>query len=129
MVTREDVESYMHRMELDVEELDEGMWVVRNAANGAGLVVHHSPPVLVFRMKVLDVPDDEQRSAELYRRLLELNATDLVHGAYAIEEGDIILTEALELENLGFNEFQATIDSLQLALASHRDILAPYGRR
>jgi predicted HTH domain antitoxin len=49
-----------------------------------------------------------------------------VHGAYAIEEGDVILTEALELENLDFNEFQATVDSMQMALASHLEELAPF---
>jgi len=126
MVTRDDVESYLHRMELEIEEIDEGMWVARNGTHGAGLVVNHSPPVLVFRAKVLDVPNDEKRSSQLFQRLLELNATDMVHGAYAIEEGDVILTEALELENLDFNEFQATVDSMQMALASHLEELAPY---
>jgi len=119
MVTRDDVENYLLRMELEFEEVDDGMWVAQTGADGASLVVNHSPPVLVFRAKVLDIPKDRERSAGLFERLLELNATDLVHGAYAIEEGDVILTEALELENLDFNEFQATIDSIQMAMASH----------
>jgi hypothetical protein len=126
MVTRDEVESYLHRMELDFEEVDEGMWVARNGTEGAGVVVNHSPPVLVFRAKVLDVPQDEKQCAQLFQRLLELNATDLVHGAYAIEEGDVILTEALELENLDFNEFQATVDSIQMAMASHVEELSPF---
>lgn len=126
MVTRDDVESYLLRMETEFEEVEEGMWVVRTGMDGVGLVVNHSPPVLVFRAKVLDVPADERQCAQLYQRLLELNATDLVHGAYGIEEGDIILTEALELENLDFNEFQATVDSIQMALAGHVEVLAPY---
>ena len=33
---------------------------------------------------------------------------------------------SLELENLDFNEFQASVDSIQLALASHLESLAPY---
>jgi hypothetical protein len=126
MVTREDVESYLHRMELDFEEVDDGMWVARTGPDGAGLVVNHSPPVLVFRAKVLDVPKDKQRCAELFQRLLEMNASDLVHGAYAIEEGDVILTEALELENLDFNEFQATVDSIQMAMSAHVEEIASY---
>jgi hypothetical protein len=126
MVTRDDVESYLNRMELDFEEVEEGMWVARNGGDGAGLVLSHSPPVLVFRAKVLDVPKDGKACADLFQRLLELNATDLVHGAYAVEEGDVILTEALELENLDFNEFQATVDSLQMAMAAHLGELAPY---
>jgi hypothetical protein len=126
MVTREDVESFLIRMQLEYEEVGEGMWLVKSGISGAGLVVHHSPPVLVFRLKVMEVPQDETRCAELYRRLLEYNVTDLLHAAYGLEQGDVILTESLELENLDFNEFQATVDSFQLAVAAHRESLAPY---
>jgi hypothetical protein len=31
----------------------------------------------------MEVPRDEKQCGELFQRLLELNATDLVHGAYA----------------------------------------------
>lgn len=126
MVTREDVESFLLRMELEVEEVESGMWVSRNGDDGVSMVVHYSPPLLVLRTKVLDVPKDQARCAELYRRLLELNATDLVHGAYGIEEDDIVLADSLELENLDFNEFQASVDSMQLAVASHLESLSPY---
>ena len=126
MVTREDVESYLLRTGLEHEEVEEGMWVTSSGGAGAPLVVHFSPPLVVFRLKVMDVPPDERRCAELFRTLLSLNATDLVHAAYALEEGDVILTESLEAENLDFNEFQATLDSFQMALASHMETLAPY---
>lgn len=126
MVTREDVESFLLRMELEAEEVESGMWVSRSGDSGVSMVVHYSPPLLVLRTKVLEVPKDEARCTELYRRLLELNATDLVHGAYGIEEDDIILADSLELENLDFNEFQASVDSMQLAVASHLESLSPY---
>jgi hypothetical protein len=127
MLTREDVESYMLRAELTHEEVGEGMWVAPlHEEGGARLVVHFSPPVLVFRLKVLDIPEDQAKCSGLYKRLLELNATDLVHAAYALEESDVILTETLEMENLDFNEFQATVDSFQVALASHLELLAPF---
>ena len=125
MVTREDIESFLMRMQLDVEEVEPGMWVASAGSSGR-LVIHLSPPLLLLRTKVLDIPGDERRCADLYRTLLELNATDLVHGAYGIEEGDIILSDALELENLDFNEFQATVDSMQMALAAHLETLSPY---
>jgi hypothetical protein len=125
MVTREDVESFMVRMGLDPEELDEGLWLVRTA-DDAAVAINHNPPVLVFRLKVLDLPRDEKQCAELYRKLLELNATDLVHGAYGLEENDVILSETLELENLDYNEFQSTVESFQMAVAAHFGMLAPY---
>ncbi|HYJ81014.1 MAG TPA: hypothetical protein VEW03_15485 [Longimicrobiaceae bacterium] len=126
MVTREDVESFVLRTGLDSQEVEEGMWLIRGNGSAPPVVVHYSPPLLVFRLKVMDLPGDEKRCAELFRKLLVLNATDLVHAAYGLEQGDVILTESLEVENLDFNEFQATIDSFQMALASHMEPLAPY---
>jgi hypothetical protein len=126
MVTREDVESYLLRTGLDHHEISEGMWLAEGNGDGAGIVIHFSPPLVVFRLKVMDLPNDENRCAGLFRRLLELNATDLVHAAYGLEQGDVILTESLEAENLDFNEFQATLDSFQMALASHFDSLSDY---
>ena len=125
MVTREDVERYLLQSELSHEEVQEGMWVA-HAEGGPSLVIHHSPPVLVFRLKVMDIPRDHARCSELYRQLLRYNATDLVHAAYGLEEEDVVLTETLELANLDQNEFQAVIDSFQMAMASHLEHLAPY---
>jgi hypothetical protein len=124
MVTPEDIESFLLRMEENTQEVEPGMWVVDE--DSGRLVIHHSPPLLLLRVKVLEVPREDSRCTELFRRLLELNASDLVHGAYAIEEGEIILTETLELEHLDFGTFQAAVDSLQLALASHLESLSPY---
>jgi Putative bacterial sensory transduction regulator len=126
MATREDVESFLLRTDLDYEEVREGMWIAKSGDDGPAVVVDYAPPVLVFRLKVMDEPGDPSRCAELYKTLLQFNASDLVHGAYGLEEGDVILTETLELENLDFNEFQATLDSFQVALASHREALTPF---
>src|ERR1044072_4808951 len=102
MVTRDDIESYLLRTGLEAEEVEGGMWVIRGDGEGAGapLVVHFSPPLVVFRLKVMDVPDDAPRCAALFRTLLSLTASDLVHAAYGLEAGDVILTETLEAENL-----------------------------
>ena len=120
MVSREDVEGFLIRMDLDYEEVDEGMFLAHGENGGAGVVVHHSDPVLVLRLKMMDLPaEPDDELSGLYRTLLELNATDIVHGAYGIEEGELILTDTLELENLDFTELQASIESLQLAASSH----------
>ena len=124
MVTREDVESFLLRMEENVEEVEPGMWVV--GSDSAQVVIHHSPPILILRAKVMELPDDEEHCSKLYRKLLELNAGDLVHGAYAIEERDVILTDTLPLENLEFSSLQASVDSIEVALASHLETLSPF---
>ena len=130
MVSREDLESYLVRLGAEgasYSEVEPGMYVVRPGGTpDAQVVVHLTPPVLLMRMNVMPVPDDPDAAAKLSRRLLELNATDLVHGAYGISGEDIILTEALELSDLDFSEFLAAYESMTLALASHVRELAPY---
>ena len=65
-------------------------------------------------------------SATLTRRLLELNASDLLHGSYGIQDEHIVLTEALELSALDYEEFLASYESMTLALASHLRELGSY---
>jgi hypothetical protein len=55
-----------------------------------------------------------------------MNATDLLHGSYGIHNDSVILTEALELEHLDFEEFLAAYESITLALASHIRELASF---
>ena len=43
-----------------------------------------------------------------------------------LQEGDIIITDTLQLENLDFNAFRASVESIQLALASHLETLSAY---
>jgi hypothetical protein len=120
MVTRDDLESFLIRMDLDFEEVDEGMFLIQPRNEGAPVVVHHSPPLLVARLKVMDVPEGKDLG-ELFKTLLVWNATDVVHGAYGIEEEDLVITDTLELETLDFPELQASLESMQMAAASHYD--------
>jgi hypothetical protein len=130
MVNSEDLESFLVRLGAEgasYSEVQPGMYVIRPGGTpDAQVVVHLTPPVLLMRMNVMPVPADGETAARLARRLLELNATDLVHGAYGISANDIILTEALELANLDFSEFLAAYESMTLALASHVRELAPF---
>ncbi len=130
MVTKEDVESFLDRLSAEGtehSEVDDGIWVVKpGGAIDADVVVSYAPPVVLLRVKVMDLPADESAAATLSRRLLELNATDLVHGSYGIEGDSIVLTEALELSHLDYEEFLAAYEGMTLALASHLRELAMY---
>ena len=72
-------------------------------------------------MKLMDLPETLASEMELYRTLLELNATDVVHGAYGIEEGELILSDTLELETLDFHELRASMESIELAATGHME--------
>lgn len=130
MVTRDDIESFLDRLGAEganYAELEPGLWLVKpGGALDLDLVVHYSPPVVLLRVKVMTCPTEDDRCADLNRRLLELNATDLLHGSYGIEQDAIVLTEALELSHLDYEEFQSTYESMTLALASHMRELATY---
>ena len=121
MVTREDLESFLIRMDLEYEEVDEGMYLARGHNNGLPVVVHCTDQLLLVRMKVMDLPESMEREVDFYRTLLELNATDVVHGAYGIEAGELIISDTLELETLDFHEIQASIESIQLAASGHME--------
>lgn len=125
MVSRDDVQSWLDRLELPVTPVADDLWVVQ-LADGGELAVNYAPPVLVLRVRVTELPADAGRFAGMARQLLQWNARDLVHGSYGIEGDHVVLTDTLELGHLDFSEFEASIDSLGLALASHLGALAPY---
>ena len=126
MVTREDVEGYLLRMELPFQELEEGLWVLGDDKEVAPLFVNFAPPLLIVRVEVMDAPDDEELRNGLFRELLELNATDLVHGAYGLDENEVVMTDTLQLADLDFSEIQASLESILLALRGHYETLARY---
>jgi hypothetical protein len=131
MITREDIQSFFDRLyggNLTVMELEPNIWLLRSPED-SDVVVHYAPPVVILRVRVMELPASEPRRGELFRQLLEYNARDLVHGSYGLEGDHVVLTDTLELENLDFNEFEASFESMILALASHLGALATYRER
>ena len=130
MMTKDEIEGFLDKLGVEgnsYEEVEPGLWLVKpGGALDFNVVVHYSPPVVVLRVKVMDLPKDKSTLATLSRRLLELNASDMVHGSYGIQENAIVLTEALELEHLDFEEFLAAYESMTLALASHLREIGSY---
>lgn len=130
MVTREDIEAFLDRLSVEGathQEVEPGLWVVKpGGALDFDVVVTHNPPVVLLRVKVMPLPAEAGDAAALNRRLLELNATDLLHGAYGIDGDAVVLTEALELAHLDFEEFLASFESMTLSLTGHLRELAAF---
>ena len=125
MISREDIESFLIRSELDSQEIGEGLWLVHSSSGEVEppIAVSYSPPLLVMRSRLMTAPDDDEGQLKTFRRLLQMNATELIHGAYGLEDGEVILTDAHELENLDYSEFLASVESLSLAVSSYRHVL------
>ncbi|MBZ4645184.1 MAG: hypothetical protein PWR27_1773 [Petroclostridium sp.] len=125
MDTKDRIEKFMLDMNLSFEEIDENTWMIEDElANIDNIVVKLLEPIVLFRVKIMPVPKENRE--EFYKKLLELNATDLVHGAYAIEGDSVIIVDTLQAENLDMNEFQSTIESIGLALIQHYELLVKY---
>lgn len=132
MLNKEEFEGFLDRLGQEgasYKEVEPGLWVVKPGGSlDFDVVVNWTPPVTVLRVKVMELPKDKAQLADLSRRLLELNASDLVHGSYGIEQNSnsIVLTEALELEHLDYEEFLAAYEGMTLALASHLREIGSY---
>ena len=77
--------------------------------------------MVIFSVRLMKVPTHNIEA--FYRKLLELNATALVAGAYGIDGNDVMITDTLQLENLDYNEFLASIESLAMAINEHYPML------
>lgn len=122
MRTNEDIERYLIQLGVQYDTLKEGMWVVRE--NDTNLVVMHSPPVTVFRVKLAALPN--LNNTELFRAVLEINATEMVSGAFGIEGTDLVIIATLQSENLDYNEVRESVESILLAVRSHYPKLSKF---
>lgn len=122
--SHEDIERYIIASNFSAEQPLPGTWVLRDPQwGGAQIVVHHASPLVIYRVKLFDIPAalPADRRAKLLGRLLELNATEMLQGAYALEGNAVVAVEVMQAENLDQNEFDAALDSLTLAIVEHRD--------
>lgn len=121
--TAEKIEGYLLSTRIAYEQANPTTWILRDADwQGAQIVVQNTEPLVVFRVKLLDLPQDlpDAKAAQLFRYLLELNSSEMLQGAYALEGNALVAVEVMQSENLDQNEFLAAIDSLSLAISEHR---------
>ena len=119
MRTAKDVEAYLSQLGRRYRAVDEqpGTFLVETGADQAPMAVRVDPPLVIVRVRLgdLEKPSDH---TNLFQKLLELNAQQLVHASYGLEGRSVVLSSALELENLDFNELQATVDEIDMALST-----------
>ena len=125
MISREKIESYLVKLSLSHHEAGAGTWVVSDQERGLqNLLVVLSEPLVVLRIHVMEVPTKNREA--FFEELLRFNATDMVHGAYAIDGKNVIIVDTLEAETMDIEEFEASIDAIGLALAQHYRPLSRY---
>jgi hypothetical protein len=129
MRTLHDVEAYLGRLNRRFEtvEAQEGTFLVHSSERMPPIAMRVDPPLVVFRVHIGDVPIPD--NVALFRKLLELNARALVHSSFGLEDRRIVLSSSLELENLDFNEMQATLDEFDMTLAQQVPILSELSKK
>lgn len=119
------IESYLINLGLTYEEIGENTWILNDPENGLEQVaVAVNEPLVVVRVKVMGVP--KHKREEFFLKLLQINGSDLIHGAYAVVENDVILIDTLNYETMDLEDFQATIDAISMALTEHYSLLSSF---
>lgn len=120
------IERFLNSLSLIYEDVvGEDTWIINDDEKGLeNIIVILADPVVIVRVKVMTVPGANRE--QFFEQLLKLNQSDMIHGAYALEGEDIILLNTLVAETLDFEEFQATLDAIGLALAQHYQMLSSY---
>ena len=126
MTSTELIESYLFNMGRDFTSPEAGVWIIHDDYDHIdNIVVVDSGPVITFRIKLMDAPDGES-THELFKLLLELNATEMVAGAYGLEDNAIVIVDNLQTENLDQNEIEAVIDGISMAISLHYNRLSAF---
>ena len=127
----DDVETYLLNLGRSFEKREASggaATFLLSAPNTAMIAVRVSAPIVAVNVAIGPCPKDAKHELPTYRRLLELNATDLMHASYGIENGTIVLSAALALDNLDANELEATLRDIDVALVRHTKELSHIAR-
>jgi len=119
------IEQYLIDMMITYQQADKNIWLLDDADRSLqGVAVMQAEPMVIVRADIMDIP--QNNILELYAKLLELNASDIVHGAYAVDKKKIILIDTLQYNTMDYDDFRAVLDSFSLALTEHYPILSKY---
>ncbi|MBM4363270.1 MAG: hypothetical protein FJ104_11355 [Deltaproteobacteria bacterium] len=125
----DDLDAFLTRMDRRFDRVAPETFLVALGGGRPPVAIRFAPPVVVLQVDVGPAPTGTPAlEARLFRRLLELNASDLLHVAYGLEQGRIVLDGALEAESLDLSELEAVLASFDLATSIHVPELALLAR-
>jgi hypothetical protein len=125
-----DVEAYLGRMNRRFSTVDGQagtLIVLPQEEKLPQIILQVTPPILVMRASVGKAPETDH--VALYKKLLTLNAKTLVHTSFGLEDDQIVLTSALELENLDYNELEANLEEIEFTLVSQVPALSELSKK
>jgi hypothetical protein len=119
------IEQYLIDLMITYQQIDSNLYLLDDEEHSLqGVAIMQADPLVIVRAEIMDVP--KNNLMELYTTLLELNATDVIHGAYALDNKKIILVDTLQYNSMDYEDFRASLDSFSLALTQHYPILSKF---
>ena len=120
------IEQYLIDLKYNYQEVKPNFWLLDDAEhNLEGMVIMYAEPMVIIRVQVMDAP--RHNRLEFFTKLLELNANDMIHGAYGLEDGEkVVIVDTMEYETLDYIDFRAALDAISLVLSQHYPILSGY---
>lgn len=123
------VKDYLAELSFDISEESEseGLIIVNKEMEGVNnLVMGFADPILIIEQFIFEV---KHPSEEIFRRLLVKNR-DVIHGAFALDEGGtkVLWRDTLQLENLDLNELEASLNSLGMLLSEYSDEIIEFSK-
>jgi hypothetical protein len=125
MNIKEKLEGYFIELSIPYENRAENLWAITDMEKGFdNVMVSVNDQVVTITVNVMPIPSANKE--KFFENLLKLNATDMIHGAYGINEKNVILIDTLEGPTMDLEELQASLDAISLALSQHYPVLAKY---
>ena len=118
------IEQFLINLMYSYQQVENNLWIIDDEEHSQnGVAISLTDALVTFRVSVMDSP--KGNLLECYTSVLELNA-DLIHGAYALVGGKILLIDTLEYDTMDFGDFRAVLDAFSLALAQHYPVLSKF---
>ncbi|MBW2961785.1 YbjN domain-containing protein [Mesonia aestuariivivens] len=96
----------------------EQLFIAENLEAGiTNLIIDCEDPLLIIEVYLFDIKNKNLATIES----LLIKNRDIIHGAFALDDNGqkVFFRDTLQLENLDFNELQATLYSLELLLSEY----------
>ena len=114
------IENYLLRADITYDAIDDETWILHDDNSEVdNIVIQSSGNLVIFSVRLMDLPTDSGACGKLYEKLLRFNGTEMLSGAYGISDAGVVIIETLRGENLDYNEFAAAVDGLTMAITEH----------
>ena len=119
------IEQFLIDLKYSYQEVKPNLWLLDDTEhNLEGIAIMYADPLVIVEVQVMNAPREHRE--EFFAKLLELNASDMIYGAYGLEGDKVIIIETMDYESMDYAEFRSALDGISLALTQHYPVLSGY---